>query len=278
MKPVEQSTKTRRRALAPALTILITAAVVATAGVAGADEAATVYISENGGLCFTLQPGHPPCGAAPAVTIQTGDTVTWNFAGGTGIGHNVADAPAGQSQWNSAFLTAGTYAHTYGEAGTFRFLCQAHPGMEGTVTVEGEPVETQTPTPTPTPTLTLTPTPTATVIASSSTDDHTRTPAPGHGAKDTTAPRVQTLRVTGGRRALKVRFWLSEPATVAITVKRRGGKGTLRSATVQSPAGTRTLTLRDKRFRRGAFTVRLRATDAMGNRASAADRTARVSR
>ena len=70
-----------------------------------------------------------------------------------------------------------------------------------------------------------------------------------------------------------MRFWLSEPATVVITATRRGSKTVLASATVQSPAGTRAVTLRDKRFKRGRYTVELRAVDAMGNRASSAART-----
>jgi hypothetical protein len=84
------------------------------------------------------------------------------------------------------------------------------------------------------------------------------------------------MRLTGGRRSLKVRFWLSEPATVQIYAKRHGSKSTLASARVQAPAGTRTVTLRDKRFRRGAFTVSLRATDAMSNKATAGRKTVRL--
>lgn len=260
------------------MTLLLTAAVVFTAGVAGADESTTIYISENGGFCFVLAPGHPPCAEKPTVTIQTGDTVTWDFAGGTGIGHNVADGdrPFGQERYKSDFLTSGTYAHTFGAAGTYRFVCQAHPGMEGTVIVEGDPVETPSPTATPTPTPTATATATPTVAAGSGEDDHTLTPAPGARAKDAVAPRARTMRLTGGRRAVKVRFWLSEPATVQIDVTRRGSKRVLASTTVQAPAGTRTVTLRDKRLKRGAYSVRLRATDAMLNRTAAAARTVRL--
>src|SRR5688572_30590819 len=100
-----RTTSRRRRALAPALTLLVTAAVVAGAGVAGAKQSTTIYISENGGQCFTLQSGNPPCGAKPTVTIQTGDTVTWDFAGGTNLGHNVADGdrPIGQERYVTGF-------------------------------------------------------------------------------------------------------------------------------------------------------------------------------
>ncbi len=275
------TTSKRRRALAPALTLLVTAAVVAGAGVAGAKQSTTIYISENGGQCFTLQSGNPPCGAKPAVTIQTGDTVTWDFAGGTGLGHNAADGdrPFGQERYKSDFKTSGTYSYTFGVAGTYKFVCQAHtPAMEGTITVEGDPVETPTPTatPTPTPTSTASPTPTATVQASTATDNHTQTPAPGHGAKDTVAPKVQTMRLRARARELDVRYWLSEPATVTITATRRGSKTTLASTTVQSPAGTRTVKLRSRRFTRGTYTVALRVTDAMGNKATAAGRNVRL--
>ena len=84
------------------------------------------------------------------------------------------------------------------------------------------------------------------------------------------------MRLTGGTRSVKVRFWLSEPATVVITVNRRGAKTALASTTVQSPAGTRTVTLRDKRFKPGSYTVALRATDAMGNKATVAGKNVRL--
>jgi plastocyanin len=286
MEPAVTSTKSRRRrALAPALTLLITAAVVAGAGVAGAKESTTIYISESGGQCFTLEPGNPPCGAKPAVTIQTGDTVTWNFDGGTGIGHNAADGdrPFGQERYRSDFKTSGTYSYTFGVAGTYKFVCQAHtPAMEGTITVEGEPVETSptaTATASPTPSATTpAPTPTATVQAAASTDDHLQTPAPGRGAKDKVAPKVRTMRLRARARQLDVRYWLSEPATVTITATRRGSKTKLASTTVQSPAGTRTVKLRNKRITGGTYTVALRVTDAMGNKTRAAGKNVRLRR
>ena len=45
---------------------------------------------------------------------------------------------------------------------------------------------------------------------------------------------------------------------------------------MQSPAGTRTVKLRNKRFTRGTYTVALRATDAMGNKATAAGKNVRL--
>ena len=72
--------------------------------------------------------------------------------------------------------------------------------------------------------------------------------------------------MTALRRAVRVRFRLSEPATVTVHVKRAGK--VVRSARVQARAGTRTLTL--NRFKGGRYTVDLRARDAVGNRSSLA--------
>jgi predicted phage tail protein len=70
------------------------------------------------------------------------------------------------------------------------------------------------------------------------------------------------------RRAVRVRFKLSEPATVAVAVKRR--KAVLKSKRIQAPAGTHSLTLRSKRLKKGRYTVVIRARDAYGNRSKPA--------
>jgi plastocyanin len=269
------------------LTLLITAAVVAGAGVAGAADSANVYARDTpNGSCsvFTSQPGGGcVVGARGDVTIEAGETVTWDFAGTT-LPHNVkaANDVAADPTWknvNTPF-DGQPYTRQFMEPGEYQFVCFAHQTtMVGTVTViEGDgtatPIPTETATPTPSPTATSTPAPT--VQASTATDDHTQTPAPGHGAKDKVAPKVQTMRLRARARELTVRFWLSEPATVRITAKRRGSKGTLASSTVQSPAGTRTVKLRSKRFKRGTYTVSLRVTDAMGNKATAPRKNVRL--
>jgi plastocyanin len=288
MDPAQVSTTSRRRrVLAPALTLLITAAVVAGAGVAGAADPATVYVTESGQCYRFTETAGTPCtdGERADVTIETGEVVTWDFNTGSSM-HNVVstnEVPADPAwtNWSVDFSSSGTYQRQFMHPGTYEFVCQVHTGMAGTVTViEGDgtatPIPTQTATPTPTPTATATPAPTVQATTSTSTDDHTQTPAPGHGAKDKVAPKVQTMRLRARARELSIRFWLSEPATVRITTKRRGSKGTLASATVQSPAGTRTVKLRSKRFKRGTYTVSLRATDAMGNKATAARKNVRL--
>ncbi len=172
-------------------------------------------------------------------------------------------------------MPSGTDSWTFGTAGVYQFYCQAHSvTMKGTITVEGAPVETATPTATPTPTPTPTPTvaptvsPTATPTAAA--DDHLTTPAPGHASvKDSEAPRLAQVNAKKLSTGVRVRFWLSEPATVAVRVYRRGSKTVVTSATVQAPAGTRALTLSRRPFKKGTYTVKLRPTDAMGNRAAA---------
>jgi hypothetical protein len=66
------------------------------------------------------------------------------------------------------------------------------------------------------------------------------------------------------RRAVRVRFRLSEPATVTVRVKR--GRKVIKSARVQAAAGTHSLTVRSKKLRKGRYTVQVLARDASGNR------------
>ena len=71
-----------------------------------------------------------------------------------------------------------------------------------------------------------------------------------------------------------MRFWLSEPATVEITLRRAqahgragdgaGARGHARGAPAHASC------------KRGTYTVELRAADAMGNRAPAATKTVKV--
>jgi plastocyanin len=276
----------RRGLLAATATLAAGAAVVAGVSVAGAAQSVTVFATENSAApskpCFSTEGGKSVCttNEHPTVTIQTGDTVTWDFDGSTPgtLGHNVkaSNAVAADPAWQNykgSFQSTGTYSRQFGAAGVYEFLCEAHAGMNGTIKVEGEPVETATPTATPTPTPTATPTPTPTpVVAAATPDDHTSTPAPGHAssAKDTEVPRLARVSAKALREGVRVRFWLSEPATVTIAARRRGSKTVLTSATVQAPAGTRALILGSKPLKKGTYTVELRPTDAMGNRATAA--------
>lgn len=64
-----------------------------------------------------------------AVDVATGGTVTWEWVGSET--HNVK-----HDDFESEFLTEGTFEHTFDEAGTYEYMCTVHPGMEGTVNVE----------------------------------------------------------------------------------------------------------------------------------------------
>jgi plastocyanin len=206
-----------------------------------------------------------------ARTIQTGDTVTWVFDGGT---HNVASTSANWTFTSGDPPSTGRHSHTFTAEGVYTFVCEVHlQTMDGTITVQDEPVE-ETPTPPP---GTATPTATPTQSPQSSGGGQGTTPAPSPDG-DTVDPTVSDLRLTARRRAVRVRFHLSEPATVTIDVKRRGSRRPLRSARVQAPAGTRSVTLRSKRLKPGRYTVAVQARDAYGNRSSLARKRLRLRR
>jgi hypothetical protein len=253
------------------------------AGAASREQAPTTIYAVDSGLCFsTAMKSACDVGEHPTVTIQAGETVTWDFSATTQV-HNVAsfNDAANDPGWRkgppasyaTALPSAGTYTRTFSAPGTYEFVCQAHsPGMSGTIVVEGEGTVTPTPTPTPTPTVTASPT----AVPTAPADDHLTTPAPTGGAKDAVAPRVGSVRTRAARRAVVVRFWLSEPSTVVIAAKR--SRTTVATATVQAAAGTRSYTLRSSRLTKGRYTVSLRASDAAGNDSPASTRALRMAR
>jgi len=70
---------------------------------------------------------------APAdVTISPGESVTWTW---NESGHNV-HVVSGPVSFDSGFKDAGgTFAKPLTAAGTYRYVCDAHPSMRGSVTV-----------------------------------------------------------------------------------------------------------------------------------------------
>ncbi|WP_196807584.1 cupredoxin domain-containing protein [Candidatus Solirubrobacter pratensis] len=275
-----------RRGLRAAAAVLAAGAAIAIVGVAGAAQepraSATIYVSEAGGPCFTTVAGKPACDAGehPRVTIQTGETVTWDFDGVTPT-HNVkaANEQAADPGWKTFatdYPTTGTRSRTFSAPGVYEFVCLAHSSMQGTITVEGEGTVTPTPTPTPTPTetatptATATPTPTVSPTATPTPDDHTSTPKPTGGPKDEVAPQVTGIATSAVKGGVRVRFTVSENATVTITAKRAGTSKVLTAATVQAPAGERAYTLRSSKLAKATYAIDLRATDASGNRSGAA--------
>src|SRR3954453_12716499 len=151
----------RRRGILAATSTLVVAAGIAVVSVAGAAEDTTIFVSDKSGTpCFATTPDQPPCAADPvSVTVETGDEVTWEFAGST-MPHNVAadpDSPsdAPDDDWKK-FKTpgkgyhnpgeGGTDSYVFGKAGVYRYVCALHPKtMKGTITVTGEEVETHDP-------------------------------------------------------------------------------------------------------------------------------------
>jgi plastocyanin len=177
------------------------------------------------------------------LTVAPGEAVKLANAGGT---HNfrfpdgdypMFPTPSNDPVWDDL-------SRTFAQPGEYPFVCGAHPQMTGVVRVQ-DPAATATPTPTPTP-----------------------TPEPSESAP----PEVRTLRVAGAsfcmrrgprcpKPGVRVRIDLSQPATVAGTLRRRGRRfGNVRFGTVA--AGARTLRFRrttaGRRLVSGRYTLRLR--------------------
>jgi plastocyanin len=265
------------RGLLAATTTLALSGGIAWAGVAGAAEQADTTITAGVDRWDK-----------PSIQIEPGDTVTWNM--GAQAPHNLkaTNDPPQDPAWNdfrkptdADFDMApadATYEYTFEEEGEYTFVCKLHAGtMTGTVVVSTDPVEPtpdppEDPEPTtdPSPQPTTSPTPQPRPV-----DDHTSTPAPT-GGTDVVKPRIAGVRVKALRRGARVRFRLSEPASVTITIKRRGK--VYRTARVHAPAGTRRVTVRGKLLKRGRYVVQLRARDAMGNRSSLAKKSLRRGR
>jgi plastocyanin len=282
-----------RRGLLAGAAALAVGGVIVGVSVAGAAQDATFFIAETGGPCFTATPNKPACdaGEKPSVTIQTGDSVTWDFTGtASGSLHNAmaTNDVAGDPEWKkySSPYSPAKPSRTFNAPGVYEFKCSVHAQMTGTITVEGDPVEgtptptataTASPTETPTALPTTSPTPTATASATATPDDHTSTPAPGHApAKDADAPRLQGVSVKRVTAGAQLRFWLSEPATVSIAFVRKGAKSPATSTVVQAPAGTRAFVLRSKALKKGTYTVSLAPVDAMGNKGVVASKSLKV--
>jgi plastocyanin len=69
-----------------------------------------------------------------AVTVKVGQKVTWTDL--EDIPHNVT-AESGGDFRSSTFGKGKTFSFTPKKAGTIKYVCTIHPGMEGTLTVSG---------------------------------------------------------------------------------------------------------------------------------------------
>jgi plastocyanin len=72
----------------------------------------------------------------PAITVPTGTTVAWT--NDDALPHTVTST---DGVFDSGILDpGGSFAFTFNEPGSFPYVCQLHPQMQGTVTAEGEAV------------------------------------------------------------------------------------------------------------------------------------------
>jgi plastocyanin len=288
---MDTDSRKRRRSLLAATSALAVAAGIAVVSVAGAAQETKIRVSDTSGTsCFALTE-QAACAGPIDLTVETGDTVTWDFAGAT-MPHNVAadaknpsDEP--DDRWKK-FVTqgsppfhnpgsGGTDSYTFDKPGVYRYVCQLHADtMKGTITVKGQPVESPEPSVTAEPTVSATPTAIPAGTATATPDDHTSTPKPGSAGKDTVAPSLQRASAKPAKGGVRVRFRLSEPAKVSIELVRKGTKRSSVSKVVQSPAGTRAFVLRTRALKRGRYTVKLTAVDAMGNKGVTVNATLRV--
>jgi plastocyanin len=207
------------------------------------------------------------------LTVAPGDTVTFSRASGGIFEHNVHFNDTGTSCPPTPSAGAWSCPRTYAAVGDFAFVCDAHPGMTGTVHVRtgGEPDPDPDPSPSP---------------GSGPGPDPGPSPSPGDPT-DTLSPGVElggakTQRVVrqGG---VVVKVETTEAATVTA-----GGTVNVppparlyrfrRTTRPTAAAGEMTLRLRLSRKalravrkgltyrRRLTALVRVTATDAAGNR------------
>jgi plastocyanin len=199
-----------------------------------------------------------------AVSINAGESVTWDFKED---GHNVKGD--GGINGNNSFGT-GTYTRTFSAAGTFSYICEAHPDMKGSVTVAEAAAAPGGGTPGSNPT------------AGAATAAPAAWTFPA--AEDRSAPLLRGLRARMGRRAARptLAVRLNEDATVVVGVRR---VLSARMASAASPTlrlrgrrGLNRFSLRIRGLRRGTYRLRVVAVDAQGNESRLRTVTLRVPR
>jgi plastocyanin len=119
------------RALLPLVAITTTLAVAGCGGGGGGDDGggggkATVLKSDEDVSMQNLRfkPDH--------VQVAVGQKITWR--NDENIGHDVK-ADSGASFASKTFNKDGTYSFTPTKAGTIKYECTLHPGMDGTIDV-----------------------------------------------------------------------------------------------------------------------------------------------
>lgn len=206
----------------------------------------------------SVQTGEQAAVTAAGTTDPDGDTLTYAWAFGDG-----ATATGLQAQHAYATPGAKTVTLTVTDAAGRTATATATIQVTAPTAPPAPPVETPTTTPeVPAP--------------STGSGDGPRETSP---ARDTTAPRLGSLRAvsrarlgtgrsTLTRRGADLRFTLGERATVTVALSRGGRTRTLVFRDV--PAGTVRIALgRRSGLGRGRYSVRITARDAAGNRSAA---------
>jgi plastocyanin len=218
-------------------------AVVAAGALAGPAGAATVAVAglDDGGV-FRFSPADS--------TAAVGDTVAWGFASAAAP-HNVnlvppgvdpADTAAHELLGIAAPAAPAPFTKVLGTAGVWRYYCSFHGGLDAGG-MSGRVVVGDVAPPPPLPT-------------GPAPSPNTLTFAGPFEEGDVAPPRLRRVGVLAGRRSVRVRFLLSEPARVTV---RAGGRSAARTF---ARAGVGTVAVRRVPARRQA--VRISAVDRSG--------------
>jgi len=210
-----------------------------------------------------------PAAAAPAtvtvnsdyfdagnVTVNVGDSVTWNWNAGThDVSFKSGPAAIGTSPWGNK---GATWSANFTKAGTYTYVCEAHPGMKGTVTVVDAPASGA---PAPSPAAAPAPAAGGSSAAPSASAAAASPLAPNLPAVDAAPPAVR--RVSYRRNRLRVS--VSEPGRLQlryVPLDRRAHIVDLETVGVR--AGDNVLALR-RWMRPGRYRISILALDAAGN-------------
>jgi plastocyanin len=101
------------------------------AGSTSTPAASSSSSSSSGGMAITMQNiAFDP----KAVTVKVGQKVTWT--NDDSVDHNVT-SQSGETIKSQNFGKGATFSFTPTKAGTIKYVCTIHPGMDATLTVTG---------------------------------------------------------------------------------------------------------------------------------------------
>lgn len=191
--------------------------------------------------------------STPTVHVDLGEHVTWFWAG-PDTQHSVTGGSANDTGKDSdpnrdvpVHKVGDRFQVTFSQAGTYEFHCKLHPGVAGQVVVDPLPGDA-TAEPDPDPVL----------------------------SPDRSAPSLQDLRLGHLRHGrVRLRYSLDQAATVLVELRR--GRRLVRSQVLDGHVGYGSASLNLHGVRSGRYTLRLSASDAVGNIAPWVTRTLRVS-